>query len=600
MGAPAETAPGTAQLPLWQRRFHGPRIDMPGWARERPERVVYSSSRGGSWQGWTWDMSEGRHRRLTKGGVGNRSARISPDGAHVIWFDDETGDELGEWRVRLFAGGRTKELLPGVAPSWECGLAWGGKRALVGLADGAGFSVFVTGTAQDHRRIVHQRQEVVAVALSPDDRYALIASADHGDSIHPDLKVLDAEDGSLVGQMGGKKTRHLSSAGFRPHQGDPCVAVNDDQEGHTRPFLWFPRRRQVDGLRTGLRGEVEVLDWFPDGRALLLRQLLDGRHRLWRLDLDDLRVTQIKAPRGTVEAAVRPDGRIWALCDSAARPPRVLELPDGNEVLRVPGRRPPRAAGFRSWHFETAGGRRIHGFLAVPEGSAPHPTVLWVHGGPHSHLDDSYSPAMSALVDHGLLVAAPNYRGSTGYGREHMDLLNGNPGFPEVEDVAHGVADLVAQGLADPRRIVLMGASWGGYITLLGLGLHPELFAGGVARVPVADYELAFFEESEPLQAMDRALFGGDPKEVPNLFRERSPMTYADRVRAPLLVQAGENDSRCPYHQVEVYVTRMRELGKPVTFHHYAAGHSAMVVEQDVALTAQALDFIKPLLSLPG
>ena len=145
-----------------------------------------------------------------------------------------------------------------------------------------------------------------------------------------------------------------------------------------------------------------------------------------------------------------------------------------------------------------------------------------------------------------------------------------------------------------------MGASWGGYITLLGLGLHPELFAGGVARVPVADYELAFFEESEPLQAMDRALFGGDPKEVPNLFRERSPMTYADRVRAPLLVQAGENDSRCPYHQVEVYVSRMRELGKPVTFHHYPAGHSAMVVEQDVALTAQALDFLQPFLAPPG
>ena len=573
---------------------------MPRWAREQPERVVYSSSRGGSWQGWTWDMAVGRHRRLTKGAVGNRSADISPDGEHVIWFDDETGDELGHWRIERFPSGGAAELIPGAPPSWECGLAWGGRRALVGLADNSGFSVFVTGTNGDHRRILHQPQETMAVAMSLDDRYALITSADQGDSIHPDLKVLDAEDGSLVGELEAKRSRHLSAAGFQPGADAPCVAVNDDQPGHTRPYLWWPRQRRLRALPTGLRGEVEAVDWFPDGHELLLRQLLAGRHRLWRLRLDDMRVTRVTAPTGTIQAAVRPDGRIWALCGSAARPGRLLELPDGHEVMRVPGRRPPRAAALRSWRFETEGGRSIHGFLAIPNRPAPHPTVIWVHGGPHSHLDDSYSPAMAALVDHGLLVAAPNYRGSTGYGREHMDLLNGNPGFPEVEDVVHGVADLVARGLADPGRIVLMGASWGGYITLLGLGRHPELFAAGVARVPVADYELAFFEESEPLQAMDRALFGGDPLEVPELFRERSPMTYLDRVRAPVLIQAGENDSRCPYHQVEVYVQRMRELGKPVTFHHYPAGHSAMVVEQDVALTAQALDFLQPFLTPPG
>jgi dipeptidyl aminopeptidase/acylaminoacyl peptidase len=545
-------------------------------------------------------MAAGRHRRLTRGAVGNRSAGISPDGGHVIWFEDETGDELGQWRIERFPSGGARELVPGAPPSWQCGLAWGGRRALVGLADGDGFSIHVAGTTPGQRRIAHRRQEMMALALSGDDRYALISSAEHGDSIHPDLQVLDAEDGSLVGALEAKQTRHLGAAGFRPQADGPCLAVNDDRHGHVRPYLWWPRRHQLHELQTGLRGEVEAVDWFPDGQALLLRQLMDGRHRLWRLRVEDLQLTRIEAPRGTIEAAVRPDGRVWALCGSAVRPGRLLELPDGDEVLRVPGRRPPRAAALRSWRFETEGGRRIHGFLAVPKGSPPYPTVIWVHGGPHWHLDDSYSPAMAALVDHGLLVAAPNYRGSTGYGREHMDLLNGNPGFPEVEDVASGIADLVKRGLADPSQIVLMGASWGGYITLLGLGRHPELFAAGVARVPVADYELAFFEESEPLQAMDRALFGGDPREVPELFRERSPMTYVDRVRAPLLVQAGENDSRCPYHQVEVYVRRMQELGKSVTFHHYAAGHSAMVVDQDVALTAQALDFLKPLLSPPG
>ncbi|MHB1500403.1 MAG: alpha/beta fold hydrolase [Candidatus Dormibacteria bacterium] len=575
---------------------------MPRWAREQPDRLVYSSSRGGTWQGWTWELARGEHRRLTQGPVGNRTADISPDGESVIWFDDDTGDELGGWRTRNFLGGGTRDLVPGAPPSWESGLAWGGSSVLVGLADQDGFSIFTAsaGPKPRARMILHQPQEVIALALSREDRYALISAADHGDSIHPDLKVLDAGDGSLVSQMAAKGLSHLSSAGFRPHDSEPCLEVNDDQPGHTRPLLWWPRRHEVQRLATGLRGEVEALDWFPDGGALLVRQLLDGRHRLWRLDLDPTRLTRIDGPAGTVEARVRPDGRVWALCSSAARPTRLLELPAGEEVLRPPGARSPRSVRFRNWRYETEGGRRIHGFLAVPRGNTPHPTVIWIHGGPHWHLDDSFSPAMAALVDHGLLVAAPNYRGSTGYGRDHRDQLNGNPGFPEVEDVARGVADLVAKGLADRERIVLMGASWGGYITLLGLGRHPDLFAGGVARVPVADYELAFAEESEPLQAMDRSLFGGSPMEVPELFRERSPMTYAAQVRAPVLVQAGENDSRCPYHQVEVYVRRLQELGREVTFRHYQAGHTAMVVDQDVALTAQVLEFLVPLLSLPA
>ena len=587
--------------PLWERRFRGARLDLPRWARDKPERIVYSSSRGGSWQGWTLDLGEGRNRRLTSGAVGNRTADISPDGQCVIWFDDDTGDEVGQWRVARFPKGKPWDLVPGAGPSWESGLAFGGRRVLVGLADHSGFSIYNTSTdrAPHPKRIHHDTEETVVIDLSRDDRYALISSARNGDAIHPDLVVLDAADGSLVSQLASKGTRHYLAAGFRPQYREPCVAISDDQQGHQRPSLWWPRRRELQPLGTGLRGEIEVLDWYPNGEALLLRQLLDGRHRLWRLDLESMDISRVEGPAGTLAAAVRPDGAVWALCGNASRSPRVLELPDAREVVRVPGR-PPRAPSFRSWRYPTAEGKTIHGFLASPSGAPPYPTVVWVHGGPHWHIDDSFSPAMAALVDHGLLVAAPNYRGSTGYGKEHMDRLIGDPGFPEVTDVAHGVADLVARGLADPKRVILMGASWGGYITLLGLGLHPELFAGGVARVPVADYELAFAEESEPLQAMDRALFQGDPSEVPALFHERSPLTYASKLSAPVLIQAGENDSRCPYHQIEVYVRRLQELGKPVSFHHYPAGHSAMVVDQDVELTRQALEFILPLVAGEG
>jgi dipeptidyl aminopeptidase/acylaminoacyl peptidase len=526
---------------------------------------------------------------------------IAPDGRSLVWFDDRTGDEVGTWIVESFEGGDSRELLTGLEPGWESGFAWGGSEALVGRADGDGFAIHAVRIPEPTppRLLYHHQQEAQALAISPDDQLILISISESGDTIHPDLLVLGAAEGARLATLNSNGAAHFLSADWSPAIGSPVLALNDDAEGHLGPSLWWPLTGALKRLRTGLHGEVEAIDWYPDGRALLLLQLLRGRHRLWSYGIEDGKLERVPTPAGTCSPArVRPDGRVWALCSSGATPPRALDLSSGKVVVDLPAAPNPSSAGFRDWNYRSAGGYEVHGFLARPRGAGPYGTVIWVHGGPQAHVEDAFSPGIAALLDQGLMVAAPNYRGSTGYGRTHMDQLNGNPGFPEVEDVVSGVADLIHKGLADPARVVLMGASWGGYITLLGLGLHPTLFVAGVARVPVGDYVLAYEEESRPLQAMDESLFGGAPKELPELYRERSPITYAQRLAVPVLVQAGENDSRCPYHQVEVYVRRLEELEKKVSFSHYRAGHSAMVVEQDITLMQEALDFLRPLLHL--
>ena len=126
-----------------------------------------------------------------------------------------------------------------------------------------------------------------------------------------------------------------------------------------------------------------------------------------------------------------------------------------------------------------------------------------------------------------------NYRGSVGYGQAWRDALKENVGFLELEDVLAGLDDLVARGLADPARVVLAGWSWGGYVTLLGIGRHPDRFVSAIGGVPVADYVAAYEDESPILQAMDRSLFGGSPSELPDLYRERNPIEYASAVRVP-------------------------------------------------------------------
>lgn len=591
----------TRALPRWQQRFRAPRLELPHWALEQPTRLVYSSSRSGTWQGWALDLKSGKHRQVTDSPVGNRSLDIAPDGNNLVWFDDRTGDEVGSWIIESFEGGDIRDLLGGLEPAWESGFAWGGSEALVGRADGDEFAIHAVGISKPTppRLVYHHQQEAQALAISRDDQLILISISEHGDTIHPDLLVLGATDGARLATLNSNGSTHFLPAGWSPAMGSPVLAINDDADGHLLPSLWWPLTGARERMRTRLRGEVEAIDWYPDEKALLLLQLLRGRHRLWRYSLKDGELERLPTPVGTCSPArVRPDGRVWALCSSGAKPPRALDLGTMAEVVNLPAAPSPNSAGFHDWRYRSAKGYEVHGFLARPRGPGPYGTVIWVHGGPHAHLEDSFSPGIAALLDQGLMVAAPNYRGSTGYGRTHLDQLNGNPGFPEVEDVVAGVADLKHRGLADPSRVVLMGASWGGYITLLGLGLHPTLFVAGVARVPVGDYVLAFEEESRPLQLMDESLFGGAPKDHPELYRERSPITYAQRLAVPVMVQAGENDSRCPYHQVEVYVHRLEELGKSVSFSHYQAGHSAMVVEQEITLMQETLDFLRPLLHL--
>jgi dipeptidyl aminopeptidase/acylaminoacyl peptidase len=191
-----------------------------------------------------------------------------------------------------------------------------------------------------------------------------------------------------------------------------------------------------------------------------------------------------------------------------------------------------------------------------------------------------------------------NYRGSDGYGQAWRDELTGNVGFLELEDLLAGLDDIVARGIADASRVVLAGWSWGGYVALLGLGRHPDRWLAGIGGVPVADYVAAYEDESPILQALDRALFGGSPETAPELFRERNPITYVDAVRAPLLILAGENDSRCPIRQVWNYVGRLRARGVQPQVYTYSTGHASFDVEERIRQAAVVLDFLAR--SVPG
>jgi dienelactone hydrolase len=579
--------------PRWKQRYRAPTLTLPRWGVDEPDHLVYASNQSGSWQVHAWDRVAGTHRQVTEHPTGVMTGTVTPDGAGVVWFDDDKGNEIGRWLVQPFAGGEPTPLLPGSGPSWSAGLALGPKgRVAVGLADREGFRVRVGELGGDSIELYRHEQTVDVGGLSRDGRLLVVHHAEHGDNLRPALRAFDTDRLEAVADLWDGEGFALYAGAFSPVPGDGRVAVLHERSGVLRPAVWEPLTGERTDLELDLPGDVDVAGWWPDAGSLLLVHTHLGRDQLFRLHLPDGRLERLDHQPGSITGArVRPDGAVWYRWSSGAIPAEVRTLGADDAVLRPPGPRAPVGVAYQSWTFPNPAGDQVHGFLAVPPGDGPHPTVMLIHGGPQHHDADSFSAEVQAWVDHGYAVALVNYRGSTGYGKAWQDALVGDPGRPEVEDVVAGRDDLIAKGVADPARVAIAGASWGGYLTLQTIGTVPDGWRVALAVVPVADYVSAYGDESEGLQALDRSLFGGGPDTKPELFAERSPITHAHRVVTPVLLMVGENDTRCPLQQVLNYADRLTGLGREFELDRFDAGHGALVVAERIRQAEVELGF---------
>jgi dienelactone hydrolase len=586
-----------SDVPVWEQRFRAARVSLPDWAQDAPHRCLYVSNVTGTFELYAWDRDTGSTRQVTDRPHGTSDGALPPDGDAVWWFDDKDGDEFGVWRRQPWDGGPDTEALPGVPAAYPAGLELGRTLSAAGCSDDDGSTVYVvreSGTTVLYRH----EQDADLAGLSRDERLVVLEHSERGDSRHKALRVLTV-DGELVADLDDGEGRGLSVLAFSPVEGDSRLLAVHERTGRPLPFLWDPTTgAQRDLPLDGLPGDLSA-DWYEDGRSLLLHAEHRGRATLHRLDLGDGSLTALPTPVGTVTGAgTRPDGTVEYSWSSAAEP-TVIRSTTGEVVLTPPG--PPAPSSVPVTDVMVAGpGGQVHALLATPDGDGPYPTVFLVHGGPTWHDSDAFASDRAAYVDLGCAVVQVNYRGSTGYGAAWRDAITGRPGLTELEDIAAVRARLVEQGVADPARLALTGASWGGYLTLLGLGTQPGLWTCGVAGVPVADYVAAYEDEMEPLRAFDRSLFGGSPQEVPEVYERCSPLTHVDAVTAPVLVLAGANDPRCPIRQIDNWLDAAAQRGKDVEVYRYDAGHGSLVVEERVRQMRVELEFVARRLGLPA
>ncbi|MFI1173831.1 S9 family peptidase [Streptomyces melanogenes] len=581
-------------MPEWEKRFRAPRVGLPDWAEDAPDRSLFVSNATGTYELYAWDRATGAQRQATDRPNGTTDGVLTPDGEWIWWFSDTDGDEFGVWMRQPFGGGDDEPAVPGLEPSYPAGLALGRDgTAVVGRStDDDGTTVHVVRPGTAPVEIYRHRESAGVGDLSHDGALIALEHTEHGDAMHSALRVVRL-DGSTAAELddtkGGAEELGLEVLGFAPLPGDTRLLIAHQRRGRWEPMVWDVASGEETELALELPGDV-VAEWYPDGSALLVVHSFEARSELFRYDLAAAELVEVETPAGSVSGATaRPDGTVEYLWSSAARPSEVRST-TGAVVLDPPGMKAPGSVPVEDAWVEGPGGR-IHALVQRPAGAGPFPTVFELHGGPTWHDSDAFAAGPAAWLDHGYAVVRVNYRGSTGYGREWTDALKHRVGLIELEDVAAVREWAVSSGLADPAKLVLAGASWGGYLTLLGLGTQPDAWSLGLAVVPVADYVTAYHDEMEALKAMDRTLLGGTPEEVPERFEASSPLTYVDAVKAPVYISAGVNDPRCPIRQVENYVDRLAARGAVHEVYRYDAGHGSLVVEERIKQVRLELEF---------
>jgi len=223
----------------------------------------------------------------------------------------------------------------------------------------------------------------------------------------------------------------------------------------------------------------------------------------------------------------------------------------------------------RAIEFESAGGRTAHAFYYPPDSpnfEGPDderpPLIVQIHGGPTAHAEPELDPATIFWTSRGVGVVDVNYGGSTGFGREYRNLLRGAWGIVDVEDCIAAAHHLAAEGEVDGRRLAIHGGSAGGYTTLCALAFHPDAFAAGASYYGVADAAtLARDTHKFESRYLDR-LIGPWPA-AEELYRERSPIHFADRIRASVLLLQGLEDEVVPPAQAQEMAAALRRSGVP-------------------------------------
>ena len=560
--------------------------------------VAFAWSKSGEWQLYELALGSGESRPLTKNPGAKFSPQYSPDGSHLAYVVDFDGGENFHLFIKELSSGRERDLTPDIKFALQPNFHWSPDgREIAYLADGSGnFDAYVMNVRDGKsRRAFANGHPCWDVLWSPDGRWLALEVEMHGQ----DYGVfLASPSGSQMDEVTlGGKSLNAKHPAWSPDS--KKLAFSSDAQGFYEIGAYDVERGTVGWLTEGIAEDLHPA-YSPDGNHMIF---VRSRGMLTWLELrgGGRKAKRLEAGEGLhTRPAFSPDGRrVIFLFDSPHQPPDLWSLDIESGAFRqLTHSLPDALAGAhlvmpREIRYTGMDGVSVPALLSIPAGvKAPAPAVILIHGGPTFHYQAMWHPLMAHLASRGWIVLAPNYRGSSGYGRAWQTANRMDLGGVDTRDCVAGAHYLISAGYADPERIAATGKSHGGFLTMSCLTQFPELWAAGSAVVPFLNFFTSHENSRPDLKHWDIENMG-DPHENFDLWRERSPYFFLDRVKAPVQFICGENDPRCPPGESESARDRLLDLGREVDFILYEGeGHGFLKTSNIVSSELRRVTFL--------
>jgi dipeptidyl aminopeptidase/acylaminoacyl peptidase len=361
------------------------------------------------------------------------------------------------------------------------------------------------------------------------------------------------------------------------------------------------------------RDDAELRDFQlnEQGTTAVLNWNVAGKSELAFMDLKSEKITQ--TPKLPAEMAggltfSKDGGSLAMVLSGPALPPDIWVLDVKSGAVKQITHSPKDGVALDSLirpelvDVTAHDGLKFSGWLYRPRGATkPGSLVLSYHGGPEGQEVPGFVSDYQALLSQGIAVFAPNVRGSSGFGKKFVNLDNGALRINAVKDIRACVDYVVRAGIADPKRIGIMGGSYGGYMVMAGLTEYPDLLAAGANFFGIVNFA-TFFKHTEPWMAAISKIEYGDPDKEAEMLRSLSPIHKLDRIVAPTIVLHGANDTNVPVVEAEQVVETLKKRGVPVEYVLFPdEGHGFQKTENRIRHTVAVVRwFSKHLAPPPG